>query len=411
MNVYFCQKNKISTRSRTTAQSLRTTMKQNVLLRPWHSLLLCLTLCLSLMACQSEPPSADDLYKEEASGVALVLNKYYYDVQMPNGNHIYFSGIDSDGSLDNLTAEVSEIRNHCAYLTGTAFFIRKDGTLLTNRHVAQPIIDENQVKQSLNAIVRFVRSLYDTRMEEMQQQYAELQQQKESCYSVDYWGDYVYDSDRAEQISQQMQQLSDEYDEMSEVRDGLDNVNLQNVSIKPVCELGLAYNDSYVNDESDFLKKNPCRVVRVAQDANTDLAMIQLQSSVTPDKAHVFSVKETGDDDTFIKRLGILFHGKEKDEGKLKMNQQLYMIGYNAGIELATTRRGIKVQMTGGRITQLPDGDRLLYSIPTVQGSSGSPVIDEQGRLVGVNFAKLNGTDNFNFGIPMEKVRLFVGEN
>lgn len=384
-------------------------MKQNFLLRPWQGLILCLTLCLSFLACSSEPPTADELYKEEASGVALVLNKYYYDVELPNGNHIYFSGIDDEGNLDNLCAEVSEIRNHCAYLTGTAFFIRNDGTLLTNRHVAQPIIDEDQVKQSLSAIVRFVRTIYDAKMEEMQQEYANLAEQKENCYTTDDWGDYTYDSDRAERISQQMQQLSDEYDEMSEVREGLDNVNVQNVRIKPVCELGLAYNDSYVNDESDFLKKNPCKVVRVEQDANTDLAMIQLKSSVTPSKAHVFSVKEDASDDTFAKRLAGLFHSKDKDEGKLKMNQQLYMIGYNAGIELATTRRGIKVQMTGGRITQLPDGDRLLYSIPTVQGSSGSPVIDESGKLVGVNFAKLNGADNFNFGIPMEKVRRFVG--
>jgi S1-C subfamily serine protease len=68
------------------------------------------------------------------------------------------------------------------------------------------------------------------------------------------------------------------------------------------------------------------------------------------------------------------------------------------------------VQMTGGRITQMPDGSRLLYSIPTMQGSSGSPVVDDRGNLVGVNFAKLNGTDNFNFGIPLQKVRRFVKE-
>lgn len=408
MNVYFCLINKSKNHCSLAAHS-HTTMKNNLLLRIWQSLMLCLTLFLSLSSCSSEPPSADELYKEEASGVALVLNKFYYDAQLPNGNHIYFSGIDDDGSLDNLTDEISEIRQHCGYLTGTAFFIRKDGTLLTNRHVAQPIIDEDQVKLSINAIVQYVRQLYDNRMEEMQQQYAALKEQRESCYSVDYWGDYVYDSDRAEQIDQKMQELSDEYDEMSDVRDGLATLNVQNIRIKPVCELGLAYNDSYVNDETDFLKKNPCRVVRVEQDANTDLAMIQLKNAVTPSKAHVFSVKEDGSDDTFMNRLAGLFHSKGKDDGKLKMNQQLYMIGYNAGIELANTRRGIKVQMTGGRITQLPDGDRLLYSIPTVQGSSGSPVIDEYGKLVGVNFAKLNGADNFNFGIPMEKVRRFVG--
>ena len=66
--------------------------------------------------------------------------------------------------------------------------------------------------------------------------------------------------------------------------------------------------------------------------------------------------------------------------------------------------------MTSGKLTQLPDGQRLLYSIPTVQGSSGSPVVDEFGNLVGVNFAKLSGTDSFNFGIPVSKVLNFLNE-
>lgn len=92
----------------------------------------------------------------------------------------------------------------------------------------------------------------------------------------------------------------------------------------------------------------------------------------------------------------------------LHIDQQLYMIGYNAGPTLATTKQGIQVQMTSGKVTQLPDGDRVLYSIPTMQGSSGSPVIDSKGRLVAVNFAKLRGSDNFNFGIPMNKIAAFL---
>ncbi len=83
------------------------------------------------------------------------------------------------------------------------------------------------------------------------------------------------------------------------------------------------------------------------------------------------------------------------------------MIGYNAGPILANTKSGIKVQMTSGKITQLPDSDRLLYDIPTLQGSSGSPVIDDQGNLVAVNYAKLGNT-NFNFGIPVNKIEKFL---
>jgi peptidase S7, flavivirus NS3 serine protease len=43
-----------------------------------------------------------------------------------------------------------------------------------------------------------------------------------------------------------------------------------------------------------------------------------------------------------------------------------------------------------------------------VQGSSGSPVIDAEGNLVAVNFAKLRVSDNFNFGIPLKRIRQFM---
>ena len=99
---------------------------------------------------------------------------------------------------------------------------------------------------------------------------------------------------------------------------------------------------------------------------------------------------------------------EETDADDLKMDQQLYMIGYNAGLALANTQKGISVQMTSGRITQTPDGERVTYSIPTVQGSSGSPVVNENGHVVAVNFAKLVGSDNFNFGIPLESIREFL---
>ncbi|MCI7318393.1 MAG: serine protease, partial [Bacteroidales bacterium] len=95
-------------------------------------------------------------------------------------------------------------------------------------------------------------------------------------------------------------------------------------------------------------------------------------------------------------------------EDNLAIGDALYMIGYNAGVELGYTKKGILSQLTKGAVTQQPDGERVLYDIATVQGSSGSPVLNANGELVAVNFAKYARSDNFNLGIPLKAIRAFL---
>lgn len=82
-----------------------------------------LTAVCMLAACSPKPPTPEELYKDEASGVVMVLNKFYYNASMPNGEHLYFTGIAEDGSLEGLTDDVNEVRRNCGYLTGTAFLL------------------------------------------------------------------------------------------------------------------------------------------------------------------------------------------------------------------------------------------------------------------------------------------------
>ena len=364
---------------------------------------------LLLVGCSNEPPTPEELYKEESSGVVMVLNKFYYNVTLPSGDHLYFTSIGEDGTLTGLTDDINEIRKNCGYMTGTAFFINDRGMLLTNRHVASPIIDEAQVKQSLMNIIRYVKALYEARMSNLSDQYNALESQKQECVSEDFWGNVEVDQQRLSQIESEQSELQQQYNAAMLARDGVgDQLDPSSITIHPICELGIAYNDPYVSTEGDFLGKNPCNVVRLSTDEETDLALLQLRSEKTPDQCYIFPVEGRKD----LSHWWNIFKKKSDTPSPdaPKIDQQLYMIGFNAGIVLANTRKGIKVQMTGGRITQMPDGSRLLYSIPTMQGSSGSPVVDDRGNLVGVNFAKLNGTDNFNFGIPLQKVRRFVKE-
>ena len=367
-------------------------------------ILLLLTLLLTLVSCSEKTPQ--DLFDGSKSGVVLIMNKFYYRMKLPNGNFIYFTGLDEDGSLQNLCTEYKDIKDKRQLLSGTGFFIDKQGSLLTNRHVAQPEIDKAAVKNSFNQMISSLRAYYTERLAELAQAYQTLESQKEDSYYYDDEGDLCANDDQVQDLSAQQEELEGEFNNVKEMRDALmDNVSLDELEISVVCEIGIAYNGTHVDSESDVLGKNPCSVVKVSDKENVDLALLQLKNRKTPDDCYVFNTD--GSVDTgMADKIKNLF--SSHDDKLLQIDQQLYMIGYNAGPILANTQQGIQVQMTSGKVTQLPDGERVLYSIPTVQGSSGSPVIDSKGRLVAVNFAKLRESDNFNFGIPLARVQEFL---
>lgn len=366
-----------------------------------------LSLILILFAGCSNKKSAEELFKETSSGVVVVLNEFYYEVQLPNGNSLYFKGLDEDGDITGLTADAEEAKKDRNMITGTAFFIDKEGTLMTNRHVAQPDIDAVTARRSMIRFMKTLKQFFTEQMAELSQQYDQLESQKSSCYYFDFYGFIHTDQERLAQINAQQAELSEQFTALKQSREGIDdNIDPEGIKIRTISELGIAYNNTYVTSESDFIIKNPCVVVRTSDKENIDLALIQLKNKKTPENTYIFKLKGDDSERSFTDKLATLF--SSSDDDKLKIDQQLYMIGYNAGLVLANTKQGIKVQMTSGKVTQLSDGQRLLYSIPTLQGSSGSPVIDEYGNLVAVNFAKLGTTDNFNFGIPEESIKEFM---
>ena len=325
---------------------------------------LVLLLALIVVSCEEKPKTPQELFEEARSGVVVILNKYYYELQLPNGGTLYFSGFDEDGDLAGLTPDIEEMKD------------------------------------------KAIKELYRGRMGELQEEYSRLENEKIGCLGYDEYGNVVIQDEYTfQKIKEQQDEMETAYNELSSSIEELDdNLSMTGYKVKCITKIGIAYDDTFINTIEDFFGGNECVVVKSSSDEKTDLALIQLKGKKTPESKYVFQLSRK------VEQFSISDVFKKKHSEEMQIDQQLYMIGYNAGLVLASTKQGIKVQMTSGKITQLPDGQRLMYSIPAIKGSSGSPVLNEWGEVVAVNFAGFGSTGDFNFGIPVEQVRKFKNQ-
>ena len=88
-----------------------------------------------------------------------------------------------------------------------------------------------------------------------------------------------------------------------------------------------------------------------------------------------------------------------KDDSSIKPGTNAILIGYPMGMQLANTRRGIKVQVYEGQINKESDGVSVQYNVTSTHGASGSPVFNECGQLIAVNYAGYDEAQGYNFGI------------
>jgi hypothetical protein len=99
-----------------------------------------------------------------------------------------------------------------------------------------------------------------------------------------------------------------------------------------------------------------------------------------------------------------------------RVTESVWAVGFPFGELLAAKNRNPEVTITGGRVTSVRQNDK--GQVDSVQidaainpGNSGGPVLDEFGDLLGVSWAKINGSAGTNFAIPPDKLRAFLVEN
>lgn len=351
-------------------------------------------ICLVLLSqslfssCGKKEYKDQELFDTCASGVVLILNQYYYETTLPEGEKVYFSEFDGENLL-NMTFEEEEIMKNRTISFGTGFFISQTGEILTNRHVASPSINQTEVKGKIKDFYSAFTDLIEYLQQELSNEFDKLEAQKSDCYYFDYFGDICCNRAQLEEIERKQEELRSQYQENIQTIKGLKDTDFSELSTRCICELGIAYNNTFVTNSADF---KPCVFIRSSDDAQTDLALIQLKDKTTPENSFVFILPEISD----------------SENEPLEINEHVTMISYNAGIQLSNTAIGIQAQLNTGSVSQKGDGIKVMYSIPALQGSSGSPVLNKYGELVAVNFAGLTGTQGFNYGIVTERIRKFL---
>jgi S1-C subfamily serine protease len=325
-----------------------------------------------------------EIYEKYKDAVVLVKHSYTFQVSIKGSKPFEIEALNN-----NLQSQT---------ICGTGFFVSEDGKIVTNHHVAEPwLYDENNagsesyVKEIITAI------LPDSIAPQNYKTY--LEAHWEEGYGRDIEEDYDEEENSDETTAA-----------------AVEAVNLDNDSTAVVTATGaptipeatpIAVIKMVTEDDIEITAKTveisialhgsndnwlQCKVLKVSEDQEVDVAVLQLKSQSLPS-----SVSEIINLKTAI-----------TDDDTIKPGTNAILIGYPMGLTLASTRQGIKVQVYEGQINKESDGVSIQYNVTSTHGASGSPVFNQCGQLIAVNYAGYDVAQGYNFGIVAKHAQYLV---
>lgn len=128
--------------------------------------------------------------------------------------------------------------------------------------------------------------------------------------------------------------------------------------------------------------KITCSIYRTSSKEEIDLACIQTNNRKLPINMSFISQEEIS-----------------SSESDIEVNTNAYIIGFPLGDVLAKNESNdLNCTSTQGYISQAPSSSYIQYSAPTASGASGSPVFDQYGKLIAINYLG-SRQQSFNRGI------------
>lgn len=378
---------------------------------------------LSMMACTSKKDSytQEQLYEQASSGVVLIQNTYYYKITLSDNGfystNYVFSKL-QDGKLKNISHTISNNFNEVndtikSTIFGTGFIISPRGTIVTNSHIINPTTNKTLIYQ---AFITYLKEEIDKCNQRI-----EIEQHDLDIFEKEIRDNKRLYSQGYAMMVEGIQMCKKAIKAYTEYRDNcLRKIGLSNFEVELCSEIKIAYNGSHITSSNDLIDcfvvkdvpKYDLGIIQIA-DANEFWNVCKLNDtpkwSCEPTKLGGYITYRNLYSDLMIpqdKYIFNLYNNEIRNDEEIK----LYMIGFNQGPTLASTNDGIKAQITQGYISQNTDSIKVMYSIPALPGSSGSPVVNQYGELVAINFAGINGTQGFNYGIRVERLREIVND-
>ncbi|XZF12721.1 S1 family peptidase [Chitinophagaceae bacterium MMS25-I14] len=299
------------------------------------------------------------IYEYYKTAVVLVKHKFSYKISIKHGEPFILD-------IDDVSKEIS----------GTGFFVSADGKIVTNRHVVQPW--ENVTYDPTEYLKLHISSILPDSVPAIDAQ----------AFLEKHWEEYYDDevADGTEAGADSVGHVAADTGTAVVAKDSVQNkgvsgnvlmVKQEDIEITPTTdEISVALHGS----TDEWL---PCKLVTFAKGEGIDIGVLQLKDKTLPASVeHLIDMKNA-----------------VADDASLKPGNKAVLIGYPLGTDLANTRKGIMVQAYEGQINKESDGINIQYNVTSTHGASGSPVFNECGQLIAVNFAGIDQTQGYNFGI------------
>ena len=280
----------------------------------------------------------------------------------------------SNSPAEKITIAVVSIKNPLG--RGTGFFVSNDGYIVTNRHVVRPTTTpgwdkSNQtVKKNSDAIAKLKRKL-DRRKTELKNMASDLKKYKRRVEEDKSPVSGVADSDYRFYKSR--------YDELKkEQKENLKYYQKKKREIdKQKKDFNFSSTISRTKRQFEINLKNDAKLfadlVHISKEH--DLALLKVSGHVTP----------------YVDLLDSIVPAQ---------GSKVFAIG---------SPLGLRDFMTSGIITNVQK-TRIVTDTQILPGNSGGPLIDAQGRIIGVNTQKLLstksiGSEGFGIAIPASYVK------